>query len=333
MNKVTSIKSAVIFSCILWTSGCQKQSEVTREKAEYIMSIEQISGEKIRKGETRDHYFVLQNFMESLLMDLWKDEFHPEGRILEHELIFQNMLMSFESSSRSESKSPKGAKWLFQNVNIDEDIGNGRPGKYRQLIQKLSTQNLKKLPKEIQWEINRVQKEPLGNTSMPELGSLLKKYEHDPFVNTFMALLYQSVLVDVLEKKEQRYQEENLFVQFFKENPIEKQIDTLEKEAWKLLINKQWVDRILINTVSRPYPKSSARNIDEDSLRVYFTFLRQNPEFAKSTIALINYNWGRSQLRSFWNMEERHLESIIVGYLTMTELIKKYPNSLSGFEK
>lgn len=66
---------------------------------------------------------------------------------------------------------------------------------------------------------------------MPELGSLLKKYEHDPFVNTFMALLYQSVLVDVLEKKEQRYQEENLFVQFFKENPIEKQIDTLEKEA------------------------------------------------------------------------------------------------------
>ncbi|MBP6981927.1 hypothetical protein KBB25_04100, partial [Candidatus Gracilibacteria bacterium] len=81
MNKVTSLTSTVLFSCILGTFGCQKQSEVTREKAEYIMSIEQINGEKIRKDETRDHYFVLQNFMESLLRDLGKDETHPEGRI------------------------------------------------------------------------------------------------------------------------------------------------------------------------------------------------------------------------------------------------------------
>lgn len=333
MNKVTSLTSTVLFSCILWTFGCQKQSEVTREKAEYIMSIEQINGEKIRKDETRDHYFVLQNFMESLLRDLWKDETHPEGRILEYALIFQNILMSFESSSRSESKSPTGAKWLFQNVNIDEDVANGRPGKYRQLIQKLSTQNLKKLPKEIQSELNKIQKEPAGNTPMPKLGSLLKKYEYDPFVNTFMALLYQSVLVEVLERKEQRHEEKNPFVQFFQENPIEKQIDTLENEAWKLLINKQWVDRLLINTLSRPYPESNTRSIDTDSLRVFFTFLRENPAFAKNTIALIQYNWGTSGLPSYGDMQERHFEAMIVGYLTMTEYIKKYPKSLNGFEK
>lgn len=46
-----------------------------------------------------------------------------------------------------------------------------------------------------------------------------------------MALLYQSVLVEVLERKEQRHEEKNPFVQFFQENPIEKQIDTLENEA------------------------------------------------------------------------------------------------------
>ena len=116
-------------------------------------------------------------------------------------------------------------------MNIDEDIANGRPGKYRKLLKKISTRDLQKLPKEIQSEILKVQKEPLGDTPLSRLGALLKEYEEDPFVNTFMALLYQSVLMEVLERKEQRYKEENPIVQFFQENPIEKQIDTLENEA------------------------------------------------------------------------------------------------------
>lgn len=70
MNKITFLTSTIFLSSALEISGCQKQAEITREEVEYIMSMEQINGEKIRKDETRDHYFVLQNFMESLLRDL-----------------------------------------------------------------------------------------------------------------------------------------------------------------------------------------------------------------------------------------------------------------------
>lgn len=168
---------------------------------------------------------------------------------------------------------------------------------------------------------------------MKELASLLKKYEDDPFVNSFMALLYQSVLTEVLGKKEQSYEQKNQIIQLFQEDPIEKQINILEEESEKLLQNTEGVNSLLLRTISRPYPKSKIRSIDRDSFRAFFAFLRQNPKFAKSVLALIYYNGGTSSISSYGEIEERYLEAIIVGYLTFAQVVQKHPDSGSGFEK
>lgn len=331
------ISNHILWACILSLSlaspGCSKQSEMSRQQIEIIMNTDLIGKKDIQEYETRHHYFVLQNFLENILTDLGKDPSHPDGRILDYELSFQNILMSFESGAKSESRSPTGAKWLFQNVNIDEDIGSGRPGKYRQRLKNISPEHLKLLPKEVRSEIQKIQKEPLGNTPMKELASLLKKYEDDPFVNSFMALLYQSVLTEVLGKKEQSYEQKNQIIQLFQEDPIEKQINILEEESEKLLQNTEGVNSLLLRTISRPYPKSKIRSIDRDSFRAFFAFLRQNPKFAKSVLALIYYNGGTSSISSYGEIEERYLEAIIVGYLTFAQVVQKHPDSGSGFEK